>query len=215
MADGWEYRRQRMVQTLKQGGTRDERLLDAMASVPRHLFVPEGYRTRAYEADLSINIGEGQTISQARVVAAMTEAAEIQAGDRVLEVGTGSGYQAAILAHLARFVFSVERHPSLARSAQKQLGLLGYLNISIKVMDGTLGWPAQGPYAAILVTAGAPDIPSMLLDQLEDGGRMVIPVGSRSEQNLRVFHRSGDRFHERDLGPACFVPLLGRFGWKE
>jgi len=215
MSDGWEYRRQRMVTGLRETGIRDEKVLGAIGRVPRHLFVPEGYRTRAYETDLSINIGDGQTISQVRVVAAMTAAASITANDRVLEIGTGSGYQAAVLACLARFVFTVERHPSLARTAQARLNSLGFQNISIKVMDGTLGWPAQGPYGVILVTAGAPEIPSMLLEQLEDGGRMVIPVGERAEQSLRLIRKSGKRYLESDLGPAHFVPLVGRFGWKE
>lgn len=215
MADGWEYRRQRMVADLKATGIKNQAVLDALGRVPRHLFVPEGYRTRAYETDLSINIGEGQTISQVRVVAAMTAAAKISSDARVLEIGTGSGYQAAVLACLGRFVFTVERHPSLARTAQKRLTSLGFQNISIKVMDGTMGWPAQGPYGAILVTAGAPEIPEMLLEQLEDGGRMVIPVGDRSTQSLRVIRKSGKRHLEENLGPAHFVPLVGRFGWKE
>jgi len=215
MSDGWEYRRQRMVASLRETGIRDEKVLEAIDRVPRHLFVPEGYRTRAYETDLSINIGDGQTISQVRVVAAMTSAAAIDSSDRVLEIGTGSGYQAAVLACLARFVFTVERHPALARSAQTRLNSLGFQNISIKVMDGTLGWPAQGPYGVILVTAGAPEIPSMLVEQLGEGGRMVIPVGDRSKQSLRLIRKSGKRYFESDLGPAHFVPLVGRFGWKE
>jgi len=204
-----------MVQALRSLGIRDERVLNAMALVPRHLFVPEGYQTRAYEADLSINIGEGQTISQPQVVARMSEVAEIEAGDRVLEIGTGSGYQAAILARLARFVCTVERHPTLARSAQARLNGLGFGNISVKVMDGTLGWRGQGPYAAIIVTAGAPDTPTMLMEQLLDGGRLVIPVGSRSEQSLKLIRRKGENYSETDLGPAHFVPLIGRFGWEK
>lgn len=215
MADGWEYRRQRMVVQLRESGFSDEAVLEALLRVPRHLFVPEGYRTRAYETDLSINIGQGQTISQIRVVAMMSSAAQIGAEDRVLEIGTGSGYQAAVLAGMARFVFTVERHPSLARTAQARLSSLGCQNVSIKVMDGTMGWPAQGPYGAIIVTAGAPEIPSMLLEQLEDGGRMVIPVGDRAKQSLRVIRKSGKRYLEENLGPAHFVPLVGRFGWKE
>ncbi len=148
-----------MVEVLRQGGITDERLLAAMAEVPRHLFVPASYRNQAYSEDVSINIGEGQTISQPRVMALMTEAARIQPENRVLEIGTGSGYQAAVLAKLARFVFTVERIPSLARSAKQRLDSLGIENVSVKVMDGTLGWSAQAPFDAILVTAAAPEFP--------------------------------------------------------
>ncbi|PWB72683.1 MAG: protein-L-isoaspartate O-methyltransferase, partial [Holophagae bacterium] len=144
-ADSHAYRRQRMVEFLRHGGITDERLLAAMAEVPRHLFVPESYRNQAYSEDVSINIGEGQTISQPRVMALMTEAARIEPENRVLEIGTGSGYQAAVLAKLARFVFTVERIPSLARAAKRRLDSLGIENVSVKVMDGSLGWSAQAP----------------------------------------------------------------------
>ena len=213
--DSHAYRRQRMVELLRHGGIADERVLAAMAEVPRHLFVPESFRNQAYSEDVSINIGEGQTISQPRVVALMTEAARIQPDNRVLEIGTGSGYQAAVLAKLARFVFTVERIPSLARAAKQRLDSLGVENVSVKVMDGTLGWSAQAPYDAILVTAAAPEFPQPLLEQLVDGGRLVIPVGTLESQALWVAERRGDRARRRQLQTACFVPLIGRHGWPE
>ena len=214
-ADSHAYRRQRMVEFLRQGGIADERLLAAMAEVPRHLFVPESYRNQAYSEDVSINIGEGQTISQPRVMALMTEAARIEPENRVLEIGTGSGYQAAVLAKLARFVFTVERIPSLARAAKRRLDSLGIENVSVKVMDGTLGWSAQAPYDAILVTAAAPEIPQPLLAQLADGGRLVIPMGALDSQVLWVAERRGNRIRRSQLQNACFVPLIGRHGWQE
>ncbi len=214
MADGFAYRRAQMVEALRRAGVRDDRVLDAMAEVPRHLFVPENLRHQAYTEDVSIAIGEGQTISQPRVVAVMTEAARIGPEDKVLEVGTGSGYQAAVLARMARFVFTVERIPSLARQAKRRLDTLGVENVSVKVMDGTLGWRAQAPYAAILVTAGAPTVPEPLLEQLADGGRLVVPVGPRESQVLTVVElRGGSRF-VTELQGACFVPLIGRHGWE-
>ena len=213
--DSHAYRRQRMIEFLRHGGITDERLLAAMAEVPRHLFVPESYRNQAYSEDVSINIGEGQTISQPRVMALMTEAARVQPDDKVLEIGTGSGYQAAVLAKLARFVFTVERIPSLARAAKRRLDGLGIENVSVKVMDGTLGWSAQAPYDVILVTAAAPEVPQPLLAQLADGGRLVIPIGSLDSQVLWTAERRGDRFRRSQLQGACFVPLIGRHGWQE
>lgn len=212
--DGLEYRRQQMVERLRNNGVSDERVLAAMAEVPRHLFVPEAYRNQAYSDDVSINIGEGQTISQPRVVALMTGAARVTPQDRVLEIGTGSGYQAAVLARLARFVFTVERLSNLARAAKERLDLLGYENISVKVMDGTLGWRAQAPFDAIIVTAAAPEPPEPLLDQLTDGGRLVVPVGALDSQVLWVAERIGDRTRVTELQGACFVPLIGRHGWE-
>lgn len=213
--DAHGYRRERMVESLRAAGVRDSRVLAAMGEVPRHLFVPESYRHQAYSDDVSINIGDGQTISQPRMVALMTEAARIDAEDRVLEIGTGSGYQAAVLARLARFVFTVERIPALARTAKERLDGLGVENVSVKVMDGTLGWSAQAPYGAILVTAAAPEIPELLLQQLADGGRLVIPVGSRETQVVWVAERRGERTVVNKLKNACFVPLIGRHGWEE
>lgn len=212
--DGYAYRRMQMVEALERLGIHDQRVLEAMREIPRDLFVPEAYRHAAYSEDVSINIGEGQTISQPRVVAAMTEAAQVGPDDRVLEIGTGSGYQVAVLARLARFVFSVERIAPLARQAKSLLDGLGIENISIKVMDGTLGWRAQAPYNAILVTAAAPDVPEPLIEQLVDGGRLVVPVGARETQVIRVVERRGERCVTSDLQGACFVPLIGRHGWQ-
>ena len=204
-----------MLESLKQGGISDERVMGAMAEIPRHYFVPEAFRHQAYDDDVSIHIGEGQTISQPRIVALMTETARIDPQDRVLEVGTGSGYQAAVLSKLARFVFTVERVASLARQAKNVLDQLGVDNVSIKVMDGTLGWRAQAPFDAILVTAGAPEVPEPLVKQLADGGRLVVPVGPRETQVLKIVERRGDRTFAHELKGACFVPLIGRHGWEE
>ena len=213
-ADGYAYRRAQMVESLRRGGIRDARLLEVMAEVPRHLFVPEALRHQAYSDDVSIHIGEGQTISQPRIVALMTEAAQIGPEGRVLEIGTGSGYQAAVLSSLARFVFTIERVGSLAREAKRVLDFLGIDNVSVKVMDGTLGWRAQAPFDAILVTAGAPEVPAPLVGQLADGGRLVVPVGPRDTQVLQVVERRGERTFASELKGACFVPLIGRHGWE-
>ena len=214
-ADGYAYRRLQMVEALRRGGVTDERVLEAMGEVPRHLFVPQAMRHQAYAQDVSLNIGEGQTMSQPRVVAAMTQAACIPPDGRVLEVGTGSGYQAAVLAQLARFVFTVERLGALAREAKDRLDRLGVENVSVKVMDGTLGWRAQAPFEAILVTAGAPEIPSPLVDQLAEGGRLVVPVGGNDGQVLQVVVRRGTGRSVQELQHAYFVPLIGRHGWRE
>jgi protein-L-isoaspartate(D-aspartate) O-methyltransferase len=204
-----------MVDSLTREGISNQRVLEVMAEVPRHLFVPEAFRHQAYDGDVSINIGEGQTISQPRIVALMTESARIQATDRVLEIGTGSGYQAAVLSRLARFVFTIERVSSLARQAKAVLDHLGVDNVSVKVMDGTLGWRAQAPFDAILVTAGAPEVPEPLVEQLADGGRLVVPVGPRETQVLKIVERRGKRTFAHELKGACFVPLIGRHGWNE
>ncbi len=213
--DGYDYRRAQMVESLRRGGMNDDKVLEAMAAIPRHFFVPEAFRHQAYSDDVSIHIGEGQTISQPRIVALMTHAAKIDEMDRVLEIGTGSGYQAAVLARLARFVFTVERVASLARQAKAVLDHLGVENVSVKVMDGTLGWRAQAPFDVILVTAGAPEVPTPLIDQLADGGRLVVPVGSRETQVLKIVQRRGERTFAHELKGACFVPLIGRHGWED
>ena len=213
--DAYAYRRAQMLDSLKQGGINDTRVMEAMAEIPRHYFVPEAFRHQAYDDNVSIHIGEGQTISQPRIVALMTASARIDPQDRVLEVGTGSGYQAAVLSKLARFVFTVERVASLARQAKSVLDQLGVDNVSIKVMDGTLGWRAQAPFDAILVTAGAPEVPEPLVEQLADGGRLVVPVGPRETQVLKIVERRGERTFAHELKGACFVPLIGRHGWEE
>ncbi len=211
---GFDYRRAQMIESLRRAGIQDERVLQAMSEIPRHLFVGESWRARAYDDDVSINIGSGQTISQPRIVATMSEAARIEPDHKVLEIGTGSGYQAAVLSHLARFVFSIERIAGLAREAKSRIDQLAIENVSIKVMDGTMGWRAQGPFDAILVTAGGPEMPEPLCDQLANHGRLVVPVGPRDQQVLKVVQRRGDRFVESRLQDVCFVPLVGRYGWE-
>ena len=210
---GIPARRARMVERLRQAGVRDERVLVAMATVPREAFVPPGVGHHAYE-DYALEIGEGQTISQPSVVARMTELARVAPQDRVLEIGTGSGYQAAVLALLARFVFTVERLPSLAEAARMRLVQLGLRNVTVQVMDGSLGWRAQAPFDAILVSAAAPAVPRALLEQLAVGGRLVLPVGSRERQELALVVRRGGGYEETRHGPAGFVPLVGREGFR-
>lgn len=206
------FRRRLLLDALRAGGIRDERVLAAMAAVPRELFVPPSEIHRAYE-DFPLEIGEGQTISQPSVVARMTELAAIGERDRVLEIGAGSGYQAAVLANLARFVFAVERLPRLAEGARARLRELGLANVSVQIMDGTLGWRAQSPFDAIVVSAAAPAVPQALLDQLAEGGRLVIPVGDLRRQELRLIVRRDGEFDESPHGPASFVPLVGRNGF--
>jgi protein-L-isoaspartate(D-aspartate) O-methyltransferase len=196
-------------------GIRDPRVLDAMRRVPRELFVPEASLPLAY-ADRALPIGSGQTISQPYMVAAMTEALLLEGGERVLEIGTGSGYQAAILAELASEVITVERRPELADAARATLALLGYRHVEVVVGDGTLGLADRAPFDRIVVTAGAPRVPEALMRQLSDQlGRLVIPVGSPAQQWLTIVVREGGRFTET-TGDACvFVPLLGRDAWPE
>ncbi len=214
MSDGFDYQRQRMVEALRAGGITNELVLAAMAEVPRHLFVPRAMRHQAYNEDVSINIGAGQTISQPRIVALMTQAADVGPSSRVLEVGTGSGYQAAVLASICQFVFTVERIASLANEAKRRLDALGFENFSVKVMDGTLGWRAQSPFDAIIVTAAAPEVPEPLVEQLAEGGRLVVPVGERRLQELMVVERRGRHTRRQKIQGACFVPLIGRHGWE-
>ena len=204
-----------MVETqIRARGISDERVLEAMERVPRHLFVPESVRREAYE-DYPLPIGHGQTISQPYIVALMTEALKIQPGDRVLEIGTGSGYQTAVFLELGAEVFSIERVPELAEEAKHKLEALGYTGFHIRVGDGTLGWPEEAPFKGIMVTAGAPDIPQPLKEQLADGGRMVIPVGDRFSQELLVVERKGDEFLIENLGGCRFVSLIGKYGWND
>lgn len=193
---------------------RDQRVVQAMERVPREIFVPPEHRHLAY-ADMPLPIGAGQTISQPLVVAMMTEALELKGGEKVLELGTGSGYQTAILAELAWRVISVERIPSLAEAAATLLMELGYQNVEINMPEMELGWREGAPYDAIIVTAGAPRLPQKLLDQLADGGRLVIPVGSRYEQELLLVIKRGERLVTKDLGPCRFVPLVGEDAWSE
>jgi protein-L-isoaspartate(D-aspartate) O-methyltransferase len=214
MAD-WAEARARMVsEQLERRGIRDPRVLDAMRNVPRHLFVPPERQASAYD-DQALSIGDGQTISQPYMVAVMTEALSVAAGARILEIGTGSGYQAAILAVLAREVITIERRPGLAAAAGRRLASLGFTNVTIVVADGSVGYPGAAPYDAVLATAGAPQVPASLRTQLADGARLVVPVGSAFHQDLVVIERRGETFVE-SRGEGCvFVPLVGREGWPE
>ena len=207
--------RERMVKTqLVPRGIRDEGVLRAMGEVPRHRFVSEDLRGEAYD-DHPMPIGHGQTISQPYIVALMTQALGLTGRERTLEIGTGSGYQTAVLAELSRELFTVERIPALLHSAEGVLGELGYGNIRFKAFDGTLGWDEHKPFDAVMVTAGAPGIPRPLRDQLTDGGRLVIPVGNRHSQELVRITRIGGRFEEAYLGGCRFVDLIGVHGWKD
>jgi len=207
-------RRAMIDRQLRRRGIQDARVLEAMFEVPRHEFVPAIYREAAYD-DRPIVIGDGQTISQPYIVAAMTEAARIAPGDKVLEIGAGSGYQAAILAHLGAAVVTMERNPWLAAAARERLGRLGYSGIQVIAEDGSGGYPPAAPYAAILVTAAAPRVPQMLLDQLADEGRLVIPVGNLSQQILQLFWKHGNGLSVYDLDRCQFVPLIGKQAWPE
>ena len=214
MKHGYPQARARMVATQLQGrGICDERVLAAFAEIPRHLFVDPALAEEAY-ADRALPIGFGQTISQPYMVALMTELLQPRTEDRVLEIGTGSGYQAAILSRLVHTVFTIERVASLAEGAGRVLRTLGITNVIQRVADGSAGWPGNAPYRGILVTAGAPDVPRSLLAQLSEGGRLVIPTGSRASQNLTVVERRGDQFFPVQRLACAFVPLLGREGWK-
>jgi len=211
----FEKERGRMVEEQIVGrGVKDTRVLAAMRKIPRHEFLPEAIRGVAY-ADQALPIGEGQTMSQPYMVALMTELLELKGPERVLEIGTGSGYQAAVLAELCEKVYTVERVKMLAAQARVVLDRLGYKNVAIKVYDGTYGWKETAPFDAIVVTAGSPDVPSALVDQLKDGGRLVIPVGERhSQQLVRMIKTSRGIVTEKSV-PCIFVPLIGAHGWKE
>ncbi len=213
--DGFAQARQEMVEMqIRRRHITDSRVLECLERVPRHEFVPAEFRDRAYE-DAPLPIGEGQTISQPYIVAAMTAALRLQGDERVLEIGTGLGYQAAVLACLAREVFTVEFRAALATEAAARLTRLGYKNAHVHCGDGTLGLPEFAPYDAILVAAAAPSVPAPLLAQLVEGGRMVVPVGDVENQDLQLIERSHDSFRTTMLEPCRFVPLLGAHGWKE
>lgn len=215
--DTAEMRRLRLSMVEEQifeRGVRDSRVLDAFRSVPRHVFVPEGEREYAYE-DHPLAIGFGQTISQPYIVALMTEVLQLRGNERLLEIGTGSGYQAAILALLSRWVYSIERIPELASEAAKRLDGLGLTNVTVLCQDGSMGLPEEAPFDAIIVTAAAPQPPQALMDQLADRGRLVVPSGERADQTLFKVTRLGDEFEQEDLGMCAFVPLIGRGGWPD
>jgi len=204
-----------MVETQLIGrGIHDRRVLEAMRKVSRHMFVDEALRDQAY-SDHPLPIGDKQTISQPYIVALMTETLGLMGSEKVLEIGTGSGYQAAILAELAERVFSVERFPNLAFRASQILQKLGYNNIIVRVADGTLGWPDEAPFDGILVTAGTPKIPQPLIDQLAVGGRLVAPLGDRLSQELVLVKKLPEGIQKTNLGGVRFVDLVGKWGWEE
>jgi protein-L-isoaspartate(D-aspartate) O-methyltransferase len=214
MAHDIETQRQQLITSLRNVGLRDERILTVIASTPRELFIDEAQRNMAY-ADCALPISMGQTISQPLMVALMTQALQLSGKERVLEIGTGSGYQTAILARLSAHVYSIERHQQLALQAAKHLAQLALTNISLYVGDGSLGWPDAAPYDRILVTAAAPEVPKHLVEQLVTWGMLVIPVGSQTRQDLLVVHRAPWGPEIRSLGGCVFVPLVGEKGWSE
>jgi protein-L-isoaspartate(D-aspartate) O-methyltransferase len=206
--------REFMVRTqLVPRGIRDERVLNAMKKVPRHLFVDKSKRHEAYD-DTALSIGEGQTISQPYMVAVMTELLELKGDEKVLEIGTGSGYQAAILSELAKEVYTIERVAALAELTKERFHSLGYDNIYVRVGDGTLGWPGDAPFERIIITAGTPRVPDPLMEQLSDDGILVAPVGDRfSQQLLKIRKHTGETVEEYHT-PCVFVPLIGKYGWQ-
>ena len=207
--------RRRMVEEqLGDRGIRDLRLLEVMNRVPRHLFALDSLQHRAY-GDTPLPIGENQTISQPYIVAAMTEALSLKGDERVLEIGTGSGYQTAVMAELATQVFTIERINVLSRKAQNILEGLGYANIVFKMFDGTYGWPDQAPFNAIMVTASAKEIPEALIKQLGEGGRLVAPTGDEQKQKLMVLTKKGDHVIKKEICDCKFVPLVGKYGWPD
>jgi len=210
--DNARLRDNMLTQQLIKRGIEDPRVLQAMRDTPRHLFVPARHRAMAYE-DMPLPIGHEQTISQPLMVAMMTAALQLRGHERVLEIGTGSGYQAAILSRLAVVVFSIERIPELAAQAHATLVMAGIMNVHVLVGDGSLGLPEHGPYDAIVVTAASPKVPPALVDQLKPGGRLVIPVGDRHEQTLMRLTATNNGPHVERLGGCRFVPLIGQQGW--
>jgi protein-L-isoaspartate(D-aspartate) O-methyltransferase len=215
VSDLYKKSRHEMVENqIKARGIHDKRVLDVFKKIPRHLFVPEEYQAASYE-DHPLPIGSGQTISQPYIVALMTEQLALTGIEKVLEIGTGSGYQAAILAQLAAEVHSVERFEVLAKKAGSVLAGLGLTNVLIHVGDGSQGWLADAPYDCIIITAAAPQIPQELLDQLEIKGRLIAPVGSRYRQMLELWTRFPNRFEKEEILPVVFVPLLGKMGWQD
>src|ERR687884_156871 len=205
--------RSQLVETLQRKGVRDLAVLRAVRMVPRHLFVPASVRHRAYD-DVALPIGSGQTISQPYVQARYLELLGLGGRERVLEVGTGSGYQTVLLSQLAEQVFSIERIPALLQAAREVIHRLGAKNVSLLLGDGTVGWREYAPYDAILVSAAGPDVPAPLLEQLAPGGRLVVPIGRGDEQTLYMYSRTAAGIEARDLGPVRFVPLVGRHGWQ-
>lgn len=212
--DGYEIPRQKMVERLRDHyKIADQNLLAAMNTIPRHHFVPEALRSQAYK-DNALPIAAGQTISQPFIVARMTELLELKGTERILEIGAGSGYQSAVLASLARRVYAVERIDVLAKGALEKLRSIGINNVSIRLDDGTNGWPVYAPFDGILVAAGGPEVPKPLMEQLEIGGRLIVPVGAdKKQQDLIRVTRTETGFKQENCGPCAFVPLIGQHGW--
>ena len=204
--------RLRLVEALREKGIRDLAVLRAFEQTPRHQFLPTGLRHRAYE-DSPLPIGNGQTISQPSIHARYLELLRLTGHERALEVGTGSGYQTVLLAHLVEQVFTIERIPALYQLARDAIHRAGAANVSMLLGDGTLGWREYAPYDAILVSAGAPSVPEPLLAQIAEGGRMLVPVGTREDQQLVMYERSNGQVQRKELGPVRFVPLVGHHGW--
>ncbi len=211
----WRHERERMVkEQIAARGVEDERVIDAMLRVPRHVFVDKIYEHQAYN-DYPLSVGHGQTISQPYMVAVMTELLELAPGDQVLEIGTGSGYQTAILAFLCKMVYTIERLSALKERARTQLERLCLTNVAYMTGDGSLGWPQFAPFDGIIVTAGAPEVPNALIEQLAEKGRLVIPVGSEYYQTLNLVTKQRGRIFRKELFECTFVPLVGKQGWKE
>ena len=214
MSDRHTAQRRALINRMQERGIRDLNVLRAFDLVPRHLFVPHAVGHRAYE-DSALPIGFGQTASQPSLQALYMQLLGIGRDDRVLEIGTGSGFQTAVLAQLADRVYSVERIRELASRAREVLDGMRISNVAILVGDGTIGWSRYAPYDAILVAAGGPEVPTPLLDQMAEGGRMLVPVGTRESQRMVLVRRNGNLFHSEDVAECTFVPLLGRFGWAD
>ena len=211
----FEGLRNKMVSTqIESRGVREKHVVEAMRKVPRHIFVEEALWERAYD-DHPLPIGQGQTISQPYMVASMTEALELKGKGKVMEIGTGSGYQTAILAEIAEQVFTIERIEELLKKARRTLDRLGYANVVFRVGDGTIGWQDQAPFDAILVTAGAPDVPKYLFEQLAEGGRMAVPIGDVHGQTLVVIKKKDGKLVKTTHFGCVFVPLIGKNGWPE
>jgi protein-L-isoaspartate(D-aspartate) O-methyltransferase len=210
--DRYAGQRRALIGTMQERGIRDLNVLRAFDLIPRHEFIPESYRVRSYD-DAPVPIGHGQTASQPSLQALYMQVLDLKKDDKVLEIGTGCGFQTAVLAQLADRVYSVERIRELAVGARARLDEMRISNVAILVGDGTIGWSKFAPYDAILVAAGGPEVPRPLMEQLADGGRMLIPVGGREMQRLMLVTRSGDQYVQREVTECTFVPLLGRFGW--
>lgn len=206
-------RNEALTRLLESKGIKNRSVLDAFRKVPRHLFVSQAFAARAYEDD-ALPIGSGQTISKPSVIAKMLCAANLGTGKTVLEIGAGSGYQAALLSLLCKHVYSLERIDALSRQAAKKLKDLGYLNVTVKTFDGTYGWSGMAPYDSIIVAAAAPSIPEKLVSQLRDGGVLVCPVGDQKKQVLVVVKKNGGEFEAKEIDSCHFVPLIGKFGWQ-